>query len=167
MAARLTKEKIAGIFASPFLRCIQTAHWIAKELELEIRVEPALSEWLNPEWFPSSLHLLSAIELQRFSDRIDLSYRPRGAPSRGESGIEALRRSGDVVQQLAEDYGGNLFAVGHGASVLGGASGLLSIAPESAAQAPPVPDLPQGALVVLVARDDTWELGSIATVDDT
>jgi broad specificity phosphatase PhoE len=46
----LKKEKIAHIFASPFLRTVQTANAVAEMLNLPIKLETGLSEWLNPVW---------------------------------------------------------------------------------------------------------------------
>ena len=55
LAKRLKGERITHIFASPFLRTIQTANAIAEVLDLSIKLEIGLSEWLNPEWMTEEL----------------------------------------------------------------------------------------------------------------
>ena len=44
--ARLKDETINHLFASPFLRTLETAHYIAEAINLEIKVEYGASEWL-------------------------------------------------------------------------------------------------------------------------
>ena len=42
----LQKEKIDHIYCSPFLRTVQTAHQVANELSLPVKIEYGLSEGL-------------------------------------------------------------------------------------------------------------------------
>ena len=49
---RLRGEGIQHIFASPFLRTLETAHHIAEALDLPVKIEHGACEWMNPEWFP-------------------------------------------------------------------------------------------------------------------
>jgi len=151
LAQRLAVERVDALFASPFLRCAQTAGFAAEALGLAIRLEPGLSEWQTPEWFPEPPRLLAPAELASRGLRIDLGYRPRGGARYGESGIEALRRSGDTARRLVADFPGDLVLVGHGASVLGATAALLGIAPETVAETAPLPDSPYAGLVQLVA----------------
>jgi broad specificity phosphatase PhoE len=44
---KLKSAPIAHIFASPFLRTVQTAHIIADILNLPIKLEAGFSEWLS------------------------------------------------------------------------------------------------------------------------
>ena len=48
---RLRGEGIRYIFSSPFLRTVETAHYIAEAIDVPIYIEEGASEWLNPEWF--------------------------------------------------------------------------------------------------------------------
>jgi len=50
LGQRLKREDIAHIFASPFLRTVQTANQVAEALDLPIKLESGLSEWLNSAW---------------------------------------------------------------------------------------------------------------------
>ena len=157
VARRLTREPIAHLFCSPFLRCVETARPLARRLGLAIRIEPGLSEWLNREWFPDFPDVLPPAELARRAPEIDPSYAARGAARYGESGEEALLRSGRVARRLAAEFAGDLLLVGHGASVLGATLGLLGEASASA-EGRALPELPYACLTRLVQRGDAWRL---------
>ncbi|MCZ0902379.1 histidine phosphatase family protein, partial [Microcoleus sp. HI-ES] len=59
LANRLKGEGISHIFASPFLRTVQTANHVANALDLSIKLEWGLCEWLNPEWMTEMPETLS------------------------------------------------------------------------------------------------------------
>jgi broad specificity phosphatase PhoE len=158
LAAELSAEPIDALFSSPFLRCVQTARFIAEALGLPIRIEPGLSEWLNAAWFPNPPDALPLAELARVAPQIDRSYEARGAARHGESGVEALRRSGETVRRLVRDFDGSLVLVGHAASLLGAAAGLLGIDPASTERTSSLPEIPYGGLVRIVQRDGGWTL---------
>ena len=84
---------------------------------------------------------------------IDLAYGSRGAARHGESGEEALARSGAVARRLVREFAGNLVLVGHGASVLGATAGL----PGREDEALPL-DLPYACLSCLVEEDGRFRL---------
>jgi broad specificity phosphatase PhoE len=157
LARRLEREPIAHLFSSPFLRCIETARSVAARLGLAIKIEPGLSEWLNREWFPSFPDVLPLAELICRAPEIDASYAPRGEARYGESGEEALSRSGRVARRLASEFAGDLLFVGHGASVLGAATGLLEEAGSSEATEA-LPEPPYACLIKLVDQGDGWQL---------
>lgn len=148
----LVDEGIGRVFSSPFLRCVETAAPLAERLELPILVEIGLSEWLNREWFRRAPELHSLGELARRFPRVDLAYRPRGTARYGESGEEALRRSGAVARLLAEQEEGTLVLVGHGASVLGALAGLLEAEPEG------LPEVGYGWAVELRSGNGGWRM---------
>lgn len=50
----LGAARIEVVYASPFLRCVQTAASIAQPRGLQIRIEPAIGEMLHEEWFDFS-----------------------------------------------------------------------------------------------------------------
>ena len=50
LAKRLKGVGIRHIFASPFLRTVQTAHAVSETIGVPVKVEAGLSEWLNAEW---------------------------------------------------------------------------------------------------------------------
>ncbi|MBW4560486.1 MAG: histidine phosphatase family protein [Mojavia pulchra JT2-VF2] len=126
LAKRLQREKIAHIFASPFLRTVQTANAVAEVLDLPIKLETGLSEWLNPAWMTEEPERLSTPALAELFPRIDLSYTPRIAAKYPETQEQVRERSGQTARCLAaEFYPENILLVGHGASVLGAAMGLV------------------------------------------
>ncbi|KAL4833706.1 hypothetical protein H8958_004823 [Nasalis larvatus] len=72
--------RISSVFASPALRCVQTAKLILEELKLEkkikIRVEPGIFEWTKWEAGKTTPTLMSLEELKEANFNIDTSYRP-------------------------------------------------------------------------------------------
>ncbi|XP_003823930.4 ubiquitin-associated and SH3 domain-containing protein A isoform X2 [Pan paniscus] len=71
--------RISSVFASPALRCVQTAKLILEELKLEkkikIRVEPGVFEWTKWEAGKTTPTLMSLEELKEANFNIDTDYR--------------------------------------------------------------------------------------------
>jgi len=126
LGKRLRGEEIAHIFASPFLRTVETAHYVAEALDLSIKVESGLSEFLNPNWFFSTPERLTLDALFQLFPRVDRSYTSRVTAQFPETEQTAFLRAGKVAKQLAGEFPQNLLLVGHGASVLGATRGLLN-----------------------------------------
>lgn len=122
---RLRGEGITHIFASPYLRTIETAHHIADALDLIVYPEPGMGEWLNPHWFPAEPERLSLAALKERFPRLDTKYTPHLEPTYPETEAEALERAGYVARHLAEEYPKTILLVGHGISVTGAALGLV------------------------------------------
>lgn len=114
----LKNAPIHRIFASPFLRTVQTAHAAAEALGMPIALEPGIGEILptiqeQPRLLPLEAHL------QRFP-RIDPSYAPVGRLVYPESEADGLRRAADTAQTLADRHPHqNLLLVTHAAPVVG------------------------------------------------
>jgi broad specificity phosphatase PhoE len=125
LGQRLKRENIAHIFASPFLRTVQTANEVAAALDLSIKVESGLSEWLNPQWMPSMPQKLPLEVLHEQYPRIDLSYTSRVIAEYPETGEKALLRSGETAKRLVDEFSQDILLVGHGASVIGTSMGLI------------------------------------------
>ena len=125
LGRRLEGEGIAHLFASPFLRCVQTAHYVAEALDLPIYLEPGVAEWMNREWFSTFPQTLQPEALAKQFARIDTSYSPRAFPNYPETEEEAMGRAGRTARSLADAYGRPILIVGHGVSVAGAASGLV------------------------------------------
>ncbi|XP_030770523.1 ubiquitin-associated and SH3 domain-containing protein A isoform X2 [Rhinopithecus roxellana] len=70
--------RISSVFASPALRCVQTAKLILEELKLEkkikIRVEPGIFEWTKWEAGKTTPTLMSLEELKEANFNIDTGY---------------------------------------------------------------------------------------------
>ncbi len=126
LAARLQSEKIRYIFASPFLRTVQTAYGVAEVLDVPVRLHWGLCEWLNEDWMKAMPETGSLSELAAEFPRIDATVPIRGMPRYPETEQECLARAGaaiaELVQELPEE---DFLCVGHGASVLGMTMGLV------------------------------------------
>jgi broad specificity phosphatase PhoE len=125
LAQRLKQENIAHIFASPFLRTVQTASYAAEVLDLPIKLESGLSEWLNPKWMPKMPERLSMEALAKMFPKIDTSYTSRVIAEYPETSEVSLERSGKTARLLADEFPEDILLVGHGASVLGATMGLV------------------------------------------
>ncbi len=125
LARRLKGEGIAHIFSSPFLRTVQTANQVAEVLDLPIKLESGLSEWLNPVWMETIPERLSTVALAELFPRIDLSYTSRVVAEYPETGEKSLERSGKTARLLASEFPENILLVAHGASLVGATMGLV------------------------------------------
>ncbi len=150
LGQRLKSEKIGHIFCSPFLRTVQTAAPVAEILDLPLKLEAGLSEWLNPEWMTSKPETLSLQVLKKHFPRLDLSYTSRVIPKYPET-IEQLRdRTRATSITLVEEFNQDLLFVGHGASVCGATTGLTGGSPSINASL--------CCLVKLVRQAQSWHL---------
>lgn len=125
LGKRLQTEKIEHIFSSPFLRTIQTANRIAKFLDLPIKLEAGLSEWLNPEWMSQQPQLQPKEMIKKYYFRIDWSYESCVIPHYPESEKDMRARTAETVRQLVARFPENILLVGHGPSILGTTIGLV------------------------------------------
>ncbi|PSO82351.1 MAG: histidine phosphatase family protein [Cyanobacteria bacterium QS_6_48_18] len=150
LGERLSLEGIAHIFSSPFLRAVQTAHYVAQALELPIKLEAGLSEWLNPEWMPAMPATLPPEVLAERYPHIDLSYTSRIVPQYPESSETLAERTAGTARQLVEEFSQDILLVGHGASVLGTTTGLVGGSPTINASL--------CCLVKLVRGSQGWEM---------
>ena len=125
LAQRLKNENITAIFSSPFLRTVQTANQVAEVLDLQIKLESGLSEWLNPEWMSETPEKMSIEDLGASFPRIDTNYNSRIIAQYPEIGETAYLRAGETARKLAEEFSEDILLVGHGASVVGATIGLV------------------------------------------
>jgi len=125
LAGRLVGEGIRHIFASPFLRTVQTAAEVAETLDLPLCVEDGLGEMLNPEWFPVRPEVMSPAQRAAAFPRVDVTYRSRVSPTYPETWDELMARSERTARLLCGQYEGALLLVAHGGSAIGVCQGLL------------------------------------------
>jgi broad specificity phosphatase PhoE len=152
LANRLKNEKIAAIFSSPFLRTVQTANQIAEALELPIKLESGLSEWLNPEWMSETPEKMPMKDLTRLFPRIDTNYTSRIIAEYPEVGETAFLRAGETAKKLAEEFSEDILLVGHGASVVGATMGLVGAVAKTEVKAALC------CLIKVVRQDPHWVL---------
>ena len=126
LAARLKQENIAHIFSSPFLRTIQTAHEVARVLDLPIKLEAGISEWLNPQWMDVAPETHPQPWLAQQYPTIDWNYQSFVEPQYPETETQLYQRTTKTIQTLVREFSENILIVGHGASVLGMSKGLVS-----------------------------------------
>ena len=126
LATRLKREKIAHIFASPFLRTVQTANEVAKVLDLPIKLEAGICEWLNPDWMTETPETHPQKWLKQQYTLIDNSYQSRMQPRYPETEQKLYQRTADTVNKLVAEFSEDILLIGHGASVLGMTRGLVS-----------------------------------------
>jgi broad specificity phosphatase PhoE len=153
LAKRLKGKKIAHIFASPFLRTIQTANAVAEVMDLQIKLEIGLSEWLNPAWMTEEPEKLPTSALVKLFPRIDTSYTSRIAAQYPETHEKVRERSAQTARCLStEFFPHDILLVAHGASVLGAAMGLVGDIAKSEVKASLC------SLVKVVRQDSQWLL---------
>ena len=150
LAARLKYTNIAHIFCSPFLRTIQTANEVALGLNLPLKIEAGLSEWLNPHWMTEKPETHPTEELASLYPSIDIGYTSCVLPQYPETEEIMRQRTAATAKKLVAKYSSDILLVGHGASVEGTAWGLLGTQPTINAQL--------CCLVQLVGSGEKWEL---------
>ncbi|TAF50384.1 MAG: histidine phosphatase family protein [Oscillatoriales cyanobacterium] len=143
LADRLRPEPIRQIVASPFRRCVQTAHAVAKVLDLPIQLERGLCEWLNSDWMTEMPQTAPIAELQADFPHLDPAYQSMTQPRYPETEPHCLDRSGQtaraiadraILEQAARDQQStperqDILFVGHGATVHGMIWGLMADRP--------------------------------------
>ncbi|XP_040842590.1 ubiquitin-associated and SH3 domain-containing protein A isoform X1 [Ochotona curzoniae] len=133
--------RIATVFCSPALRCMQTAKHILEELKLErkikIRVEPGIFEWTRWEASKTVPTLMTLEELREADFNVDTSYRPAFALSSlapAESYEHYMDRCAVSVEQMtsacAQDMG-VILVVSHGSALDSCTRPLLGLPPRS------------------------------------
>jgi broad specificity phosphatase PhoE len=150
LAQRLKTESIHHIFASPFLRTIQTAHAVAEVLDLPVKLEAGLGEWHNREWMSETPEIHPLEELLPDYPRIDPSYTSRLIPQYPESRETVNERTAKIAQLLVAEFTENLLLVGHGISVLGTTTGLIG--------GTPTVNAALCSLVQVVNQENRWEM---------
>ncbi|MBX3051142.1 MAG: histidine phosphatase family protein [Caldilineaceae bacterium] len=158
----LVGQPVHRIFASPFLRTIQTAHHIADAVDLPVALEPGIGEILpTVQQIPA---LLPADEQLRRFVRVDSAYSPIGHLAYPENEADGHRRSGQTVQQLADAHPEhNLLFVTHASPTIGIVRHLTGIQERIS--------VPLCAIFTLQRNGQNWHLvgegGSVSHLSDT
>lgn len=121
----LARKKINHIFSSPFLRSVETAVQINRQLGLPLKIELGLCEALFTQWFPYPPDFIPTQELARQFAGIDLSYQTAVTPAYPETETQMLSRTARTIQCLLHRHPGNLVLVGHGGAIWGLCQGLV------------------------------------------
>jgi broad specificity phosphatase PhoE len=150
LAMRLKSEKIAHIFASPFLRTIQTANEVAQVLNLPIKLEAGLSEWFNQNWMDEAPETHPQEWLAERYSLIDWNYQSFVQPQYPETETQLYTRTAKIIQTLVKEFSENILIIGHGGSVLGTSKGLVR---ENL-----VFKVPLCSLTKIVNQSQVWEM---------
>lgn len=150
LSQRLAPEKIDHIFCSPFLRAVQTAYPLADSLNLSIKVEAGLGEWLNPHWITERPETEPWESLCRQYPLIEPHYCSCVIPSYPETETAMMTRLAVVTEQLTTKFSGNLLFVGHMATVAEVATSLLG---RNA-----IAKVPVASITQLVQTQQRWQL---------
>jgi broad specificity phosphatase PhoE len=150
LAERLKYEKISHIFASPFLRTIQTAHQIAETLNLDIKLESGLGEWHNREWMSEhpQIHPRELLELDY--PRINWNYSSYIIANYPETETTMMSRIGATIKHLITNYSEDILLVGHSVSVLATTQELI--------KGNPTVNTSLCSLVKLVRYGNNWKM---------
>lgn len=128
IAEALRGEGISHVFSSPFLRALETAHPLAAGLGLPLRIEPGLSEWLNPDWFTAPPRWMPVDEAATRFPQVDTGYVAAVQPEFPEPSEteDVFDRVGRTLNLLLDRYPeGNAAFFAHGASLAQGIAGLI------------------------------------------
>lgn len=150
LAERLKNEKISHIFASPFLRTIQTAYQVAETLNLDIKLESGLGEWHNQDWMSEhpQIHPRELLELEY--PRINWNYSSYLIPNYPETETTMMSRIGATIKHLITNYSEDILLVGHSVSVLATTQELIT--------GNPTVNTSLCSLVKLVRYEDNWQM---------
>ncbi len=149
LAERLKEMSIDLIFASPYLRTVQTAQLIAETLDKRIFLEPGLGEKLSETYFSGEPEILSNETLATDFPNVDLSHQPLIQPTFPEDDHANVSRMGDTARLIAEKYEGTLLFVGHGATISGVVQALTGSREDAA---------PLCSLTKLEKKNERWQL---------
>jgi broad specificity phosphatase PhoE len=117
LGLRLQGEGIDHIFASPFLRTLETAHHIAEVLDLSIKLEAGLGEYIKPRGFHHPPELLSPSRIRSQFTRVDRQYGSLVFPQYPETWRELRQRSQQTIQALLQNFKGHLLLISHAATI--------------------------------------------------
>jgi broad specificity phosphatase PhoE len=114
-----------AVYASPFLRTVETADEICREAGVETVLEPGLGEHRNPEWFDADPETLAHETLAERFDPVRLGHEPHVVPGFPEGHAEASARVGETARRIVAETEGSVLLVGHGLTVGGVVAGLV------------------------------------------
>ena len=117
--------KIHHVFASPAIRCVQTANAILQgmgEHSVKIKIEQGLFEWLA--WYKGDVpSFMSNEEMVKYGMNVDTSYTSKVSMKDlkpNETHLEFYKRSFNITRLLMKSVGqntGNVMIIGHAATL--------------------------------------------------
>jgi probable phosphoglycerate mutase len=128
LASRLSRERVAGVYASDMVRTQETARILAQPHGLEVQPRPALREIAHGHWEQLTRHEVE----QRFPEEAAEWERDpyTFAPVGGESGLAVTARALPALIELVRDHAGEgVIVVSHKATIRLLLSSLLGFDP--------------------------------------
>ncbi len=116
-ALRFDNEKIDYIFASPFIRTLQTASSIAEKKGMTFNMEAGLSEWLKSSEFRFMPDLYSIDKLAREFPLLNTDYKSLGAAGYPETREDLDARTVEALEKILDKYSGSILVVSHGSPI--------------------------------------------------
>jgi broad specificity phosphatase PhoE len=150
LAEKFSRIPIDRIYTSPFLRTIQTANPLAKLLDIPIRLEWGLCEWLCGDWTSELPETTPVTESIRCYPNIDVAYQSLVTPCYPETVEELDARIHNIAYKLIQCNCENMLVVAHKGSVTGIVAALTGNAQWLTA------DLPCGGIVKLIDDRGRW-----------
>lgn len=141
---------IDAVYASPFLRAVETAAEVTAEIDARFALEPGLGEHRNADWFDAEPETVPPERLAARFERLSTAHEPLVTPAFPETHAEAMTRIGRTTRQLADATEGTALLVGHGITIGGVVAGLVGSADAA--------DAPLCGLTRLVRDGDGWRL---------
>ena len=114
-----------AVYASPFLRTVETAHEVCEELDATFELEAGLGEYRNPEWFDADPETLAPERLRERFHTLRIGRDPHVVPEFPETHGAAMGRIAAATRRLADGTDGAVLVVGHGITVAGVVDGLV------------------------------------------
>jgi broad specificity phosphatase PhoE len=152
LGRRLAGAGIATIFASPFYRCVETAHHVCEFSGGRIRIEHGVCEYLQPRYFSKpTLGVQPAAKLAKIFPAVDADYRTRLDPRPPESEADLARRTAEAIALLTASHPEPMLIISHGTVIRHMIWALLDDHPELNSSR-------EGALTSIRQRDGRWSL---------
>ena len=126
--------EFSAVYASPFIRAVETADEICREIETTFELERGLGEYRNPEWFDREPETLPHDVLGERFEALSLRGDSHVVPAFPETHKEAMARIGEAAGRLADGVDGPILLIGHGITVAGVVAGLVG--PDTNVDAP-------------------------------
>jgi broad specificity phosphatase PhoE len=116
-ALRLENENIDFIFASPFLRTVQTANILGAKLGVKVKMEAGLSEWISSKDFKYKPIVDNIGDLLNKYPLLDPDYVSRVEPVYPEDMNQLDRRIDKTLCGIIGEYGPNILIISHGSPI--------------------------------------------------
>jgi broad specificity phosphatase PhoE len=150
LAQEFDRSSIDKIYTSPFLRTIQTADPLARLMQIPIRLEWGLCEWLCQDWTTGPPETTPLDELKQNYPNIDITYKSLVVPCYPETLVELDARIATIADKLLQNNCENMLAIAHKGSILGIVATLTGDDDWRTY------DLPCGGIIKLVRNQGRW-----------